>query len=250
MYRNSVLLLLLLFIIAPWTFSANNQVIILVYHTFLGAHTSSLDFSKEEFIQQLDKIAQYGFHWVSLDDAVAGNVQGSKNIVMTIDDGNHSVPSVVTDVLLPRHIVPTLFISAKLAERSKFAFRPEVVKQLSDLGCIIGAHGFTHQYVTKKAFESDPQRSRDEIEKPGPLISQWTGKAVPYFALPFGASSDEARQLLIKAGYSYAFLAKSHIVPVDFTDPQLDHYAVPRTIVYRWNINQILAQLEKLGAKP
>lgn len=92
MYRNSVLLLLLLFIIAPWTFSANNQVIILVYHTFLGAHTSSLDFSKEEFIQQLDKIAQYGFHWVSLDDAVAGNVQGSKNIVMTIDDGNHSVP--------------------------------------------------------------------------------------------------------------------------------------------------------------
>jgi peptidoglycan/xylan/chitin deacetylase (PgdA/CDA1 family) len=250
MRRNSVLLLLFVFFVAPWTFSVNDQVIILDYHTFLGVHTSSLDFSKEEFIQQLDKFAQHGFHWVSLDDAVAGKVQGSKNIVMTIDDGNHSVPPVVTDVLLPRHIVPTLFISAGLAERSKFAFRPEVVKKLSDLGCIIGAHGFTHQYLTKKAFEAEPQRSREEIEKPGPLLSQWTGKAVPYFALPYGVSSDEARQLLIKAGYSYAFLANSKIVPVDFMDPQLDHYAVPRTIVYRWNVDQVIAEVEKLEAKP
>lgn len=121
-----------------------------------------------------------------------------------------------------------------------------MVKSLREKGCIIGAHGYTHQYVSKKAFESEPARSREEIEKPGPIIARWTGSMPTYFAYPFGKTSPEAKALLAKAGYSYAFVADDQVRSVRFDDPNLDHYEVPRTIMYRWSVKKVMAELAKL----
>ncbi|MEJ5190164.1 MAG: polysaccharide deacetylase family protein [Breznakiellaceae bacterium] len=229
-------------------FSDEGKVIILDYHTFLGNGKSSLDFNREELIRQLEQFEKMGFRFVSLDDAIQGKISGWKNLIFTIDDGNHSVPPIVRDVLLPRGIVPVLFISAALTERSQFCFNPSVLKGLYEKGCIIGAHGYTHQYLTKRAFATNSLRSREEIEKPGPLIEQWIGKKPLYFAYPYGRNSPQAKALLSQVGYRYAFLADDKVHPISFDDPNLDPYEVPRTIMYWWNVKKVFAQLGKYGA--
>ena len=44
--------------------------------------------------------------------------------------------------------------------------------------------------------------------------------------------------------------ANEKIVPVNFEDPQLDHYAVPRTIIYRWNLKSVLQALKEHAKNP
>ncbi|MCX7656118.1 MAG: polysaccharide deacetylase family protein [Treponemataceae bacterium] len=247
--RHRVLSVFLwLFVTRGILFASTGEVIILTYHTFIGNGLSSLDFTKDELIHHLDLFEKMGFHFVSLNDAVEGKISGKKNLVFTIDDGNHSVPPIVRDVLLPRHIIPTLFISPGLTIRSQFCFRPSVVHTLYEKGCIIGAHGYTHQYLTHQAFVGAPRRSQEEIVKPGPLITQWIGIAPLYFAYPFGVASTEAKELLSKMGYRYAFTADTEVHPVHFDDPLLDPYAVPRTIIYRWNVKRVVSALKKIGA--
>ena len=43
--------------------------------------------------------------------------------------------------------------------------------------------------------------------------------------------------------YAWSFAADDKVVPVRFDDLSLDHMAVPRTIVYRWNLERVMATL-------
>jgi hypothetical protein len=45
--------------------------------------------------------------------------------------------------------------------------------------------------------------------------------------------------------YSHGFLADHQLVAVDFSDPEMDPYAVPRTIVYRWNLEILYRALAR-----
>ena len=226
-------------------FALDSEVVILTYHSFLGSGTSSLDFSIAEFAKQLDDFSALGYHFVSMSDILSGSVTGRNNILVTIDDGNHSVAKAYTEVLAPRSIRPALFIYPSVIGRSKFSLTREVLRKLSDDGCDIAAHGFYHEYLTPKAFAANPAKCRIEIERPAKAIADITGKPVLTFGYPFGVGSPEAERLLADQGYTWAFLAGNTLAPVDFSSTSLDHYAVPRTIVYRWNIKFILASLAK-----
>lgn len=226
-------------------FASDSEVVILTYHSFLGSGTSSLDFSIAEFARQLDDFSALGYRFVSLGELLAGSVTGRNNILVTIDDGNHSISKAYAEVFAPRSIRPTLFIYPSVPGRSKFALSREALRKLSDDGCDIAAHGFYHEYLTPKAFAANPAKCRIEIERPAQAIAAITGKPVVAFGYPFGVGSPEAERLLAGQGYAWAFTAGNTLAPVDFSSSGLDHYAVPRTIVYRWNIKFILAGLAR-----
>lgn len=223
---------------------AGGRVFILDYHTFLGTRRSSLDYAPAELARQLDEIAALGYRFVDLGDAIAGRIEGDRNVVLTIDDANHSVYQAFGEVLRPRAIHPELFVyPGPILGKSRFFLSPAQLAELAARGCGIGAHGFYHEYMTIKAWKADPRRVEKEAKGPGPALELMLGKKPRLFAYPFGVGSPQAAALLRDAGYDYAFAAADKLVAVDFADPALDRYAVPRAIVYLWNRNAIMRGL-------
>jgi peptidoglycan/xylan/chitin deacetylase (PgdA/CDA1 family) len=243
-----VLLLSAWMALAPAGARASGTVIILDYHSFTGKGTS-LDYTEKELSAQLDRFASLGYGFVSMRDAIEGRIEGSRNLVITIDDGNHTVYPTYLHVMKPRGIKPLLFIYPAIIGKLPYALTEAHLKEFVADGCIIGAHGYNHEYLTHKAYVADPQKVAREINKPGPVLESMLGKPVKLFGFPFGVSSPEAQSLLKAAGYDWAFLAGGEIHSVNFADPALDHYAVPRTIVFHSNIDAIYKTLESGGAK-
>lgn len=227
---------------------AEGKVVILDYHTFLGNGKSNIDYSEAELAEDLDAMSAMGYKFVNLDDAIAGKVEGVANIVVTIDDGNHTVYPAFKAVFEPRGIKPYLFVyPAIIKGHVRYALTPEKLKELAAAGCGIGAHGYHHNPVTDKAWDKDPKDFMHEILLPGPALAKILEAPEPtLFGYPFGVFSKRAEDELAKAGYQWAFAADDKVRQVAFDDPQLDRMAVPRTITYRYNRKNLLRQLQKL----
>ncbi len=243
-----ILLLSALATLVPAGAYAAGTAIILDYHSFTGKGTS-LDYTEKELAAQFDRFASLGYRFVSMRDAIDGTIEGSRNLVITIDDGNHTVYPTYQHVMKPRGIKPLLFIYPAIIGRQAYALTEAQLKELSADGCIIGAHGYNHEYLTHKAYLADSKKVAREISKPGPVLESMLGKPVRLFGYPFGVGSPEAQALLKSAGYEWAFLAGGEIHAVNFADPSLDRLAVPRTIVFHSNINAIYAALEAGGSR-
>jgi len=227
--------------------AAEGRVVILDYHSFLGNSKSNLDYSETELAGELDQISAMGYKFVSLDDAIAGKIEGKANIVVTIDDGNHSVYPAFIDVFEPRGIKPYLFIyPAIVVSHVRYALTPEKLRFLKEAGCGIGAHGYHHNPVTDKSWIKDPKDFMTEIDRPGPVLERLLGTAPTAFGYPFGVYSRRAEEDVAAAGYSWGFAADDKVRQVSFSDPALDHMAVPRTITYRYNRRNMLQSLRKL----
>lgn len=225
---------------------SEGTVIILDYHTFLGSGKSNLDYSEQELADQLDGMTAMGYKFVSLDDAIAGRIEGKANIVVTIDDGNHTIFQAFKDVFEPRGIKPYLFVyPAIVLGHVRYALTPERLQALAQAGCGIGAHGYHHDPVTEKSWAKNPKDFMTEILRPGPALAKILGTAPTMFAYPFGVFSQRAEEALSAAGYSWAFAADDQVRPVSFDDPNLDHFAVPRTITYRYNCKNLVSSLRK-----
>ncbi|MEI8093365.1 MAG: polysaccharide deacetylase family protein [Spirochaetales bacterium] len=213
--------------------SATGKVLILDYHTFLGKGNSSMDYSLAELGDQLDQMRQAGWQLVSLDEALAGHLTGDKNVAITIDDGHQSVFAAVENVLLPREVPAELFIFPGPLDRSPHYLKVSRLKKLLADGYSMGAHGYNHLYMTASAWKRDPQAVLREAGKPADVLKRMTGRLPSLFAYPFGVAAPEAEEAVKAAGYQWAFLATGKLVLVDPSNPALDHWAVPRTIVYR-----------------
>jgi len=227
--------------------AAAGKVVILDYHTFLGNGKSNIDYSEKELAEDLDELTAMGYKFVSLDDAIAGKIEGKANIVITIDDGNHTVFPAFKDVFEPRGIKPYLFVyPAIVMGHVRYALTPEKIKLLVAAGCGVGAHGYYHNAVTDKTYARDPKGFMTEIKRPGPAIAKMLGAAPSTFAYPFGVYSQRAEEALSAAGYSWAFAADEKVKYVSFDDSSLDRMAVPRTITYRYQRKALLKALKKL----
>ncbi|MGO8694966.1 MAG: polysaccharide deacetylase family protein [Rectinemataceae bacterium] len=243
MRRVHLCLTIVLSAIAVSTLWASGEVIILDYHSFLGTGRSSLDYPLTDMEVQLDRIRSLGYRFVSLDDAIAGRVEGKANVAITIDDGNRSDFEAYKNVFEERGIKPELFIYPFVIGRNKHALTPEQLRELAQDGCGVGAHGFFHEYMSAKAYGSNPKKVMMEVTRPGPALQKLLGERPLLFAYPFGEGCPTVEQALRDAGYEWAFTASDKIRAVDFADPNLDHFNVPRTIVYHWNRERIFRYL-------
>lgn len=249
-HAKKVLATLTAVVLFQLSLAAEGKVVILDYHTFLGNGKSNIDYSEKELAEDLDAMRAMGYKFVSLDDAIAGKIEGTANIVITIDDGNHTVYPAFKDVFEPRGIKPYLFVYPAIVKgHVRYALTPEKLKELAAAGCGVGAHGYHHNPVTDKAWIKDPKDFMHEIKLPGPALAAiLDGPEPTMFGYPFGVFSKRAEDALVEAGYSWAFAADGNVVQVSFGDPALDHMAVPRTITYRYNRKGLLRELQKLIA--
>jgi len=224
----------------------SSEFVILDYHTFLGDGKSNIDFSLEELAAQLDRLSADGFRFVRLEDALAGRIEGKANVVVTIDDGNHSVYKACKEVFEPRGIKPYLFVYPAIVEnRVRYALTADQLAELAADGCGIGAHGYNHSSLSEEAWAKDYVQYGRELRLPGPALRRLTGVAPTAYAYPFGIKSARAAAALPGYGYEYAFVADDFLHPVRPGDPALDRMALPRTIMYRYNRGIVIKAMVK-----
>jgi peptidoglycan/xylan/chitin deacetylase (PgdA/CDA1 family) len=238
-----IMLIIIALSVFAFPASAECAVYILAYHSFAGGIASSLDFTLEELSAHLDRIASMGFRFVELEAALAGSFDGDSVVVVTIDDGNYTVFEAFEKVFKPRGIKPFLFLYPNVIGKVKTALSVERLAALAKAGCGIGAHGFYHEYMTSRAWRDDQSKVRKEVEWPGPTLEWMLGARPRLFAYPFGVAGPETAAALAEAGYRWGFTAIDSLAPFSPGDKSIDPFFVPRTIVYRWNVEAIMKGL-------
>jgi peptidoglycan/xylan/chitin deacetylase (PgdA/CDA1 family) len=213
------------------TASLRDRAIVLCWHTFLGDKTLDTDFSIEELAAQLDSLAALGYRFIGLDDALFGRIEGSLNLVATIDDGHRTIPEAVSKVFSARGIRPSLLVYPAVIGSSQYFMKVDEVRDLCDEGSLVGAHGFYHLFLGPELRKENPPSYNKEIFKAKDAVEAMSGRPVYIYAYPFGAFDSIAKGDVAKAGYAFGLAVAQGFV---YKDSRLnDPYELPRTVVQR-----------------
>jgi peptidoglycan/xylan/chitin deacetylase (PgdA/CDA1 family) len=224
-----------------------DRAFILCWHTFLGRPDISTDFSLAELGSQVDALLALGYRFISLEDLIFGRFSGSRNLVATLDDGHRTASSAYTKVFAARGITPALFVYPSVIGTTSYSLNEGQLQALRDSGCLIGAHGYYHLYVTDALYKSDRAAFEKEIFTAKEKVEAMTRLPIYVYAYPFGAFSPITRREVERAGYAFAFAVKRGFV---FADSRLnDPYELPRSVVTRDNWGELYALLARNAEK-
>jgi peptidoglycan/xylan/chitin deacetylase (PgdA/CDA1 family) len=234
---------LILGIFATTAAFADGEVTVLCYHTFLGKEKLYTDFSPEEFDAQMETIANLGYRFVSMEEIRRGTVTGSKNILITIDDGNHSIRTIYDSVFVKRGIRPVLFLyPAIILGKVKYALRQDDLLRYKALGASFGGHGYNHLFVNDKLHQSDPRAFDREIFLSKKRNEEILGTPVTAYAYPFGVFSEITKTTLKRAGYDMGFSLRRSTLKVPLSRNE-DMFDLPRWMVTRTSWHEIHRRL-------
>jgi len=224
-----------------------NRALVLCWHTFLGKEQFDTDFTLTEFAAQLDAIRALGYSFPTVDDFLAGRIRGGRNVIVTIDDGNHSIPAAIDKVLSPRGIVPTLFVYPAVLGTTDFSITDTELAALVARGIPAGAHGYHHLRVTEALYRESPKEFMQEIYKAKDRAEALSRSPILAYAYPYGALSPRTVAEVDKAGYAAGFAVGPGFV---FANKDLDRlYELPRLVVLRSAWKDIYALLQRNAAE-
>jgi peptidoglycan/xylan/chitin deacetylase (PgdA/CDA1 family) len=202
-------MLIILSLTAPQVCGAQNtfngSVFALCYHSFLGKEKIPTDVSILELKDQLNFLKKNGFQFVTLSQIGKGLIKGHKNIMITIDDGNHSILEANEKVFKPMGIKPLLGIYPNIIGKKDYALNWKELKKLSEEGFDIASHGYYHLPLNDKLYNSDKNAFTNEIFKSKKMLYEKLGLNVDVFIFPSGVRNPSAKKMLKEAGYKYAF---------------------------------------------
>lgn len=210
------------------------SVNVLCYHTFMGKPKIPTDFSIAELQEQVKQFKDNGFKFVSFSDMINNKITGTKNILITIDDGYQSAYDAYKTVLKPNGIAPLFAIYPGVISHKKISMKWEQIKELAnEPGVTIAAHGFYHLYVNEKLYKKNQKEFEDEIFKVKKVLEEKTGKKITTYCYPFGLYSPITIEYLKKAGYQYAFTIKpgSNATPVAAGNYEIRRFYIERNSV-------------------
>jgi peptidoglycan/xylan/chitin deacetylase (PgdA/CDA1 family) len=245
----SALLLLLLLCLGGWNeaYAEDRKVFVLCYHSFLGNKRFDGDVSMEDFRSQIDYFLRKGIHFVSYSDLLNGTVTGSRNVLMVIDDGNQSVYQAYHQILEPRHIKPMLAIYPRIIGRKPYALTWDQLRELSQHGCDVAAHGYYHLLLNQKLFDKDRALFNKEIYASKEVLEKMLNVRISAFVYPDGVRSDITKKTLKEAGYAYAFTIDwgPLLYPLSLNK---DPYELPRYMIYKNNWGMVSNSILKASA--
>jgi peptidoglycan/xylan/chitin deacetylase (PgdA/CDA1 family) len=223
-------LILSLLILSPGQ-GKSPGVHVLCYHSF-NTDKNKFSFLLHELKSQLEFFKKRGFRFVTFSDIKSGSIRGNRNILITVDDGNRSVYDAYFNVFRPMKIKPVLAIYPAITGRKKYALTWEQLKRLSDEGCEVAAHGYSHRHLNSRLYRKEPRVFKREIFTSKKLLERRLGRSVDIFVFPYGVKSPEAVKALRAAGYSYAFTINSGMMSFSSARGDLV-YNLPRYMITR-----------------
>ena len=218
-----------------------NRALILMYHlvdTPRSAIERRFCTTPDDFDHQMEYLGESGYTAVSmahLYDCMQGNAAlPGKAVHITFDDGfgcvlDHAVPT------LQRHGYPaTMFaVSDRLGSSNDWmtgrAFPERTIlsvdglRALENAGFAIGSHTRTHARLPNISVVE----ARNEISGSKSRLEDALGKAIDYFAYPYGQFNQQVRDLVIGAGYQAACSTRC-----GFNRPGEDPYLLRRIDVF------------------
>jgi peptidoglycan/xylan/chitin deacetylase (PgdA/CDA1 family) len=235
----TVIFITILSLAAVKTADASDAAInILCYHAFLD-RKDPYSLTEEVLKEQLEAFKSNGFTFISMEDIKNKRVKGDKNILVTIDDGNKSTYPAYFNVMKPLGVKPVLGIYPAIIGKTSYALTWEQLKELSDEGCYIAAHGYNHLYLHEKAWQESPEKVKREIYLPKKILEERLNIKIDSYVYPFGSKSDRTIEELKKAGYKYAFT----IVGKRTTVPAENSFEIPRFLLTKGNVKSTTAMI-------
>jgi peptidoglycan/xylan/chitin deacetylase (PgdA/CDA1 family) len=220
----------------------SDSIPVLMYHRVLenppADSSHGIWVSAKQFADQLASLQRRGFETITFRDYdrfVRGEARlPHRPIILTFDDGYVDNYTNAFPLLQSFGFRAVIFAVADKDRRTNFWDQDEQpaplmsVSQLQELhrsGMEIGSHTVTHPRLPATSAEeafSEVHDSRDSLE-------QLLGSRVLSFAYPYGALSQNVKNLVAEAGYKYAVAADSG--PINFYE---DFLEIRRTQVFPW----------------
>ena len=224
---------------------AEGTLYVLCYHSFQGRKTD-YDVAPEAFEKQMQQVHDLGYRFVRKEDVLADRVNGAKNVLVSIDDGNKSVEAIYDRVLKKHDIKPLLFIYPNIINRSNvpYAMTNDQLNRYLREGATLGAHGYYHLFLNEKQYNKDKKGFLKEIYDSRDTLESRFGHRPEVFAYPFGVFSDLARDEIKKAGYKYSFTIVQGPVLLPLAR-NADPFKLPRFLVTKTSWKNVLAVLER-----
>jgi peptidoglycan/xylan/chitin deacetylase (PgdA/CDA1 family) len=151
-----------------------------------------------DFARQLDHFARSGYEFLSLSRALAE--RDRKSMVVSFDDGDHTLCEFAQPVLDERNIKAIIYLTTdyvlqRSTYRSKKPLRAVTWDQLGrwlEAGHEIGGHSHTHANFT--ACSDD--ELFDEMGRSAEVVRRELGIEMRHFAYPWGQHDGRTRSLL------------------------------------------------------
>lgn len=172
------------------------------------------------FKEHMAWLHKEGYRSVSYEDLRAVIFEGKrlrdKYVLITFDDGYHSIYKYGLEILSKYGFIATIFLSTafigKTYDQADFAFVKhdrqlnwEEIRELSGRGWSMQSHG--HNHVKMTSIDHDTLVNEVTVSKH--IIEAHLGKAVREFAFPYGMYNNEAITQLKAAGYECAWSVHS-----------------------------------------
>jgi peptidoglycan/xylan/chitin deacetylase (PgdA/CDA1 family) len=118
----------------------------------------------------------FGFEHFRQHDFLRNN-----EILLTFDDGPwlNNTPAVLK--ALADHCTKATFFPIGLHS----TYYPEILKQVAEAGHTVGSHTWSHKDLSRKPFDTDLEKAKEEIEKGISAVAMALGKpGAPFFRFP------------------------------------------------------------------
>ncbi|MGF7080416.1 polysaccharide deacetylase family protein [Mucilaginibacter sp. UYCu711] len=190
---------------------ARRQVPILCYHQIREWRPDDRQVDKEYimppalFRAHMKLLADSGYHTILPDELhsylTKGTVLPAKAILLTFDDTDGDQFEVARPELLKYGFKGVYFIVTTDIGKNRHYMSGAQVKQLSAEGNVIACH--TRDHVNCKKLQG--KNWVIQVNEPARQLEKITGKAVKYFAFPYGLWNTKALLELRKQGFLAAF---------------------------------------------
>jgi peptidoglycan/xylan/chitin deacetylase (PgdA/CDA1 family) len=207
----------------------NKKLNAICYHN-ISNENNRYTVSLEDFIKQIEKIEKTDrfINTTVMEKRLNGELAKSNELLITFDDGFKEIKTAL-EFLKNKNIPALIFVLSnpenanrdELNNNSKILSLDEV-KNLSDIGFIIGCHSATHANLT---LLNDKELEKEIIDSKITL-KKALGKPVDYFAYPKGKYNEKVIEYVKKAGYKAAFSIEPGCI-----DKNSNIFALPRYIV-------------------
>jgi peptidoglycan/xylan/chitin deacetylase (PgdA/CDA1 family) len=208
---------------------------ILLYHhiTRMSGRLDSFSVSADRFEQQMKGLAKAGWRTVGLSDWMDHHLSGKalpdRSFVLTFDDGHLNNRTEAFPVLQRFGFTATIFLAVDSIESGRDSSGSlmlgwEDAKTMRFAGFDFQSHGMSHRRLTALS-EKD---ARDDIVRSKRILEERFGRAVDFFAYPFGDSNSAIQRMVSEAGYRAACGG----VPA-WGGGLFDPYAVGRTEIFQ-----------------
>ena len=234
------------------TVGANAAIPVLVYHRFDADKPAAMSVRTSTFRAQLDWLKQHGYRIVALKQALSDLTKpdgGDKEAVITVDDGNRSVYTLLYPLIRAEHLPVTLFIYPSAISNASYALTWDQLREMQASGLVaIQSHTYWHpnfKVERRKRADADYKTFVDEqLVKSRNVLEAKLGGKVDMIAWPYGIVDGDLEAAAAKAGYRFAFAYSGGSMR-----PGQDPLVLPRIPVPDV-VAGFAAQIEAIGGKP